>query len=100
MMFLPVIAAAAAALAAAAQPAAEVPSPIVANADGSWTIIRDIEEPPVSLAQLTRGLIEAEEAIEAETWNSERERMRDAEADEMIQQAFEEAIDAARSEPR
>jgi hypothetical protein len=82
------------ALALAAQPPA--PAPLVTrHADGSVTLERRIEADPPPLAALTHGLV----AGEWERKGKRRKRQREAKFDEDLREAFEEAVDQARSSP-
>ncbi|WP_114951448.1 hypothetical protein [Sphingosinicella terrae] len=73
--------------------AAETPS-IVARADGGWTITREIREEPLSLALATDGLLILDSASDPSV--DEGQRRVDEEQEEMIDRAFEEAVDYSR----
>jgi hypothetical protein len=90
------------ALGLAAVPAPAAPPPekaqpqaeplIVRNADGSWTITRAIEEPAPQLSLATDALLIDEPDFAA----APREALRDEEIDQQAEDAFEEAVEAAR----
>ena len=73
-----------------AQPQAE--PLIVRNADGSWTITRAIEEPAPQLSFATDALLIDEPDFVADA----REALRDQALDSQAEDAFEDAIEAAR----
>jgi len=67
-----------------------------ANADGSWTITRAIDEEPAPLAVATRGLV-----IDEEEWAEAQDAERgaaEAKDEAAVQRLFEEAVDSARRE--
>ena len=84
--------AAAAAPAAPAQPKAQAEPLLVANADGSWTITRTIEEPAPALSFATDELLTDEPDLAADP----RESLREDELEMQVEDAFEDAVDAAR----
>ena len=87
-------------LAAALVSAAAAPEqpPLVARSDGSWLVTEAIHEDSPPLASVTRGLlIDEEERAEA---RRDYEAVAEAEQEAAARRAFEEAIDAARREPR
>jgi hypothetical protein len=82
--------------------AAPGPSPdrplLAARNDGSWLVTEAIHEAPPPLASVTGGLlIDEEPPAEA---REDYEAVAEAEEEAAAQRAFEEAIDAARREPR
>ena len=87
-------------LAAGAAPAAPPPEKsqsqgepiLVRNADGSWTITRAIEEPAPELSVATDALLMDEPDFVADA----REALRDDELELQAEDAFEDAIEAAR----
>ena len=89
----------AAALAApAATEPAKAPQPeaspaLVANADGSWTITRELGEAPPRLEVDDSLLLD-------DTIEDARDAMRAAEEERRADEAFEDAIDAARRDER
>ena len=84
--------AAAAAPATAPQPKAQAEPLLVANADGSWTITRTIEEPAPTLSFATDELLVDEPEFVADP----RESLRDDELEMQAEDAFEDVVDAAR----
>ena len=65
---------------------------LVRNADGSWTITRAIEEPAPELSFATDALLMDEPDFVADA----REALWDDELDLQAEEAFEDAIEAAR----
>jgi len=88
--------AALASTAAAQAPASE--QLLAARSDGSWQVIEAIHEQAPPLALVTGGLL-----IDEEEWTEAQEAAKaiaEAEAAAAAQRAFEQAVDAARREPR
>jgi hypothetical protein len=94
-----ILAAALAAAAAAPAPPPETPpgeaAPLlVAHADGSWTITREIREEPPMLE------IASDFLLVDWTGADDRDAMRAGEEERQADEAFEEAIEAARRDER
>ena len=80
------------------QPSGASGAILVAEADGSWLITETIGESGAALAIATDGLLIDEEEW-AEAQRADREQ-REAESDEALRRAFEEAADSVRREPQ
>lgn len=89
-------------LAAATAPAAAPPAEksqaqadplLVVNPDGSWTITRAIEEPEPELAGAAETLVEHPDF---DAWPYTSDAQRDEELEQQAEDAFEDAIEAAR----
>ena len=81
--------------------AAQAPEPeqlLAAHSDGSWQVLEAIHEQSPRLASVTSGLLTDEEEW-TEAQNAAK-AIAEAEAESAAQRAFEEAVDAARREPR
>ena len=81
-----------------AQAPAQAAPLLVAHADGSWEITRAIEEEAPALAFATDDLLTDEPDFGSGPLT--RDALREAELDEQAEDAFEEAIDAARRDER
>ena len=66
---------------------------LVAHADGSWTITRDIAEEPETLARETEALVLDED----DPATRDADRMRRSEEERDLEEAFEEAVEWSRS---
>ena len=80
------------------QPADRDREPVlIAHADGSWTISRDIAAEPATLARETEGLVLDED----DPATGDAHRMRRSEAERDFEEAFEDAVEwSRRTEPQ